>query len=296
MSGLSDLLNQLNTEQWSTRRISREAERHGHELSYSTASRYFAGRHGAATPEVLDAFAAVFRVDVNELRRAASLRGVYEPFDLGPEAARLSGPQREAIRHLVRVMLEDAPVEGEPESDGATDDLRQQQAVKRRAYEYLNRQLRLADRVPDWDILPREARESVLEIYSNVIADLVSNGQMGETSAQTLVEEQASRAAEEAIVGIERRADDDSTSGPDTDGHRGWSAARRDVLAEPMPSDTNPGRSGSGEGVHPIERGSNNADDRPWEQDEYGLAAKRGRNRGRESREQQDREAEDGGA
>lgn len=38
------------------------------------------------------------------------------------------------------------------------------------------------------------------------------------------------------------------------------------------------------------------ADERPWEQDEYGLAAKRGRNRGREARQQQDRAAEDGGA
>ena len=38
------------------------------------------------------------------------------------------------------------------------------------------------------------------------------------------------------------------------------------------------------------------ADDRPWEQDDYDLAAKRGRNRGREARQQQDREAEDGGA
>lgn len=38
------------------------------------------------------------------------------------------------------------------------------------------------------------------------------------------------------------------------------------------------------------------ADERPWEQDEYSLAAKRGRNRGREARQQQDREAEDGGA
>lgn len=36
--------------------------------------------------------------------------------------------------------------------------------------------------------------------------------------------------------------------------------------------------------------------DRPWEQNAYGLAAKRGRNYGREAREQQDREAEDGGA
>lgn len=38
------------------------------------------------------------------------------------------------------------------------------------------------------------------------------------------------------------------------------------------------------------------AEDRPWEQDDYDLAAKRGRNRGREDRQQQDREAEDGGA
>ena len=37
-------------------------------------------------------------------------------------------------------------------------------------------------------------------------------------------------------------------------------------------------------------------DDRPWEQDEYSLAAKRGRNRGREARQQQDREAEGGGS
>lgn len=38
------------------------------------------------------------------------------------------------------------------------------------------------------------------------------------------------------------------------------------------------------------------ADERPWEQDEYGLAAKRGRNRGREARQRQDHDAEDGGA
>ncbi|MFE7605732.1 hypothetical protein ACFU1Q_11280 [Brachybacterium paraconglomeratum] len=38
------------------------------------------------------------------------------------------------------------------------------------------------------------------------------------------------------------------------------------------------------------------ADDRPWEQDDYDLAAKRGRNRGREARQRQDHDAEDGGA
>lgn len=36
--------------------------------------------------------------------------------------------------------------------------------------------------------------------------------------------------------------------------------------------------------------------ERPWEQDDFDMAAKRGRNRGREMRERQDRAAEDGGA
>ncbi|MGO2311658.1 MAG: helix-turn-helix domain-containing protein [Brachybacterium tyrofermentans] len=36
------------------------------------------------------------------------------------------------------------------------------------------------------------------------------------------------------------------------------------------------------------------ADERPWEREDFGLAAKRGRNRGREARERQDREGEEG--
>lgn len=63
--------------------------------------------------------------------------------------------------------------------------------------------------------------------------------------------------------------------------------------------DTDLGRSDAGPNAHLLQRGSENErsrDDRPWEQDEYGLAAKRGPNRGREARQQQDREAEGGGA
>lgn len=42
--------------------------------------------------------------------------------------------------------------------------------------------------------------------------------------------------------------------------------------------------------------GSDAAGERPWDADEYGLAAKRGTNRGRAARELQDRQAEEGGA
>lgn len=121
MTGLSDELNRLNTEGWSTRDIERIAERHGHKLHYSTVSNYMGGRHAAPTGRVLEAFASVFGVDVNILRKAANLPSVGEPLDLGPESGRLTGPQREAIRHVVRVMLEQNDALADRSvSDGAT--------------------------------------------------------------------------------------------------------------------------------------------------------------------------------
>lgn len=107
MSGLSDLLQHLNTEGWSSRRIEREAAKHGHQLSNATAAKYIRGDHpdrpGADT---LQAFADVFSTDVDRLRAAAGLPGLGQPFDLGPESSRLTGPQREAIRTTVRLFVE----------------------------------------------------------------------------------------------------------------------------------------------------------------------------------------------
>lgn len=60
-------------------------------------------RPGADT---LQALADVFRVDVDQLRAAAGLPGAGQPFDLGADAARLTGPQREAIRTTVRLFVE----------------------------------------------------------------------------------------------------------------------------------------------------------------------------------------------
>ena len=107
MSGLSDLLQRLNTEGWSSRRIERETEKHGRKISYASVSRYLNGTHpqnpDAAT---LQALADVFGVHVNELRNALGRPGVGEPFDLGEDGARLTGPQREAIRTTVRLFVE----------------------------------------------------------------------------------------------------------------------------------------------------------------------------------------------
>lgn len=108
MSGLSDLLNALNSErQWSTRDIERETKKHGRKISYATVSRYLNGTHPPKPSlETLDAFARVFDVEPNLLREAAGQVAAGEPFELGPEAAALTGPQRDAIRHLVRVFLD----------------------------------------------------------------------------------------------------------------------------------------------------------------------------------------------
>lgn len=122
MSGLSDLLQRLNTEHWSSRRIEREAAKHGHQLSNATAAKYIRGDHpdrpGADT---LQALADVFSTDVDRLRTAAGLPGLGQPFELGADAARLTGPQREAIRTTVRLFVEaNDAVAGEAQPDGAT--------------------------------------------------------------------------------------------------------------------------------------------------------------------------------
>lgn len=121
MSGLSDYLNSLNTDGWSLRRIAQEAERHGHQINYTTVRKYINGTHGTPSAEALAALAAAFRVSVNDMRAAADRPSVGEPLDLGPESGRLTGPQREAVRHVVRVMLEqnDRMVD-QPQRDGST--------------------------------------------------------------------------------------------------------------------------------------------------------------------------------
>ncbi len=121
MSGLSDYLNSLNREGWSLRRIAQEAERHGHTINHTTVRKYVNGTHGTPSGEALAALAAAFQVDVNDLRRAARRPSVGEPLDLGPESGRLTGPQREAVRHVVRVMLEqNDALADQPVRDGAT--------------------------------------------------------------------------------------------------------------------------------------------------------------------------------
>lgn len=105
MTQLSDLLNELNRNEWSTRKIEDEAAKLGHSLNFTTASRYLTGDHPAKpTAKVLAAFAAVFNVDVNVLREAAGQGPVSDRFELPPEADMLDPDERRAVVNLVRVM------------------------------------------------------------------------------------------------------------------------------------------------------------------------------------------------
>lgn len=107
MSELSKILNEANINNWSLRDIEKQANKHGHKLNYSTAGKYLSGRHGEPTAEVLQAFADIFRLDVNDLRAASSLPSIGEPFILPAEAAQLTPAEREAIRNIIRVMIEE---------------------------------------------------------------------------------------------------------------------------------------------------------------------------------------------
>ncbi|UYG15801.1 hypothetical protein BRM3_09095 [Brachybacterium huguangmaarense] len=86
---------------------------------------------------------------------------------------------------------------------------------------------------------------------------------------------------------------EDNGQDDDHDRHHSTPQDRDDAGSVPVAGDAQP------DGVTPESRDHAAAGERelyPWETGEFTLAAKRGRNRGREMRERQDRDAEDGGA
>lgn len=107
VSKLSELLNKANRQRWSTRTIEAEARKRGHTITYSTVAKYLSGKHGEPTHQVLLALSDTLGIDINQLRGAAGMPAAGESFVLPAEAARLNPEQRNAILHVVRVMLND---------------------------------------------------------------------------------------------------------------------------------------------------------------------------------------------
>jgi hypothetical protein len=104
MSTFSDLLNEHLPDGWSGRRLAREAQKLGFDLSSATANNYLRDGHGAPGEQVIQALAGTIpAVTVEQLRRAAGVQeGESEPYVPPAESARLSRRQREAISELIR--------------------------------------------------------------------------------------------------------------------------------------------------------------------------------------------------
>lgn len=97
------------------------------------------------------------------------------------------------------------------------------------------------------------------------------------------------------LLAVVREMQGERTDKPTAHGERSTAGSMR-VDDQAQPDGVTPGAGDTNEGAVRQPDHEVSADDRPWEQDAYGLAAKRGRNRGREARDAQDRSAEDGGA
>lgn len=119
MTALSDLLNRLNVQDWSTREIERRSEKAGLKVSNGAVGKYLNGTHPSEPSDrVLRAFAAVFGTDVNKIRKAAGQAPTADRFELPPEADTLNPDERRAITELVRVMARQKRV-GDGDADRA---------------------------------------------------------------------------------------------------------------------------------------------------------------------------------
>lgn len=106
MTALSELLIRNLPEGWNGKRLAEEAERRGYVLHRATAADYLRGRHARHPDELtLRAFGEALSIPLADLRAAVDLPTINEPFELPPEADRLTNPQRDALRHVISVML-----------------------------------------------------------------------------------------------------------------------------------------------------------------------------------------------
>lgn len=128
MTALSDLLDSLNREQWSSREIAERAAKRGVSVSHTAIARYMAGNHPVrVSAKMLAAFAVAFGVDVNKLREAANAPDVHERFELPPEADMLNPDERQAVVNLVRVMARGKERPATPQEEHLRDIRKQQQ-------------------------------------------------------------------------------------------------------------------------------------------------------------------------
>lgn len=109
MSALSDLIAERNTKGWSQREIQRRMAAAGHRTSIATVNRCMRGNHGSQVDaDTLRAFSDVLSIPMKDLLSALQLPNIEigPPFELDPDAAILDAQQRDAVRAVVRSMIQ----------------------------------------------------------------------------------------------------------------------------------------------------------------------------------------------
>jgi len=108
MSTFSDLLREHMPDGWTGRRLAREAQKRGFDLSPATVNNYLKDGHGVPTEPVIEALAKTLpKVTETQLRRAAGVQeGEPGPYVPPAVSARLSRRQRIAITELILSITE----------------------------------------------------------------------------------------------------------------------------------------------------------------------------------------------
>lgn len=128
MTHLSDRLNELNKNNFSTRQLAKLATDRGYPINHATVARYLNGKHpNPPRREALESLAVALGTDLANLERESGLPESRSPFELPAKAATLTDSERAAILHLIDVMVanKQAPVTtlSDVPSFGGPDDM-----------------------------------------------------------------------------------------------------------------------------------------------------------------------------
>lgn len=106
MTHLSDRLNELNKNNFSTRQLAKLATDRGYPINHATVARYLNGKHpNPPRREALESLAVALGTDLANLERESGLPESRSPFELPAKAATLTDSERAAILHLIDVMV-----------------------------------------------------------------------------------------------------------------------------------------------------------------------------------------------
>lgn len=251
------------------RALQRMARDKGLTLSFTTVDRILNGKY-ESTPQkpTIEALAVLAEMPLEDVYAAAGLPLPMAPLsDQLPDGSdQLTVHQRRVVLDVIRGFIRDNDRMAELEDDLQLRPLHPTEMLRR-----LNER--------SIEQMDNDSLEELLDQLALLIHDAgaVQEFLAAETRASAELERRNEASADGGRAVADPAQPDGITS---TAGTR-----------EP---DTIRGVPDAGQIVDDLDRPD--ANDRPWEQDEYGLAANRGRNRGRETREQQDREAESGDA